>query len=83
MPLGRARRSMHSRAGRRTRVDLAETFALHADGRTKVIRETRPLDDVNDAFADVLAGDVQACLVFDLAAERATTASGEAAVTTV
>ena len=49
-----------------TRVDLAETFELHADGRTKVVRETRRLDQVNDCFDQVLAGAVDARLVFDL-----------------
>ena len=49
-----------------TRVDLVETFDLHADGRTTVIRETRRLDDVNDAFGEVERGDVEARLVFDL-----------------
>ena len=49
-----------------TRVDLAETFELHADGRTRVVRETRKLEDVNDCFAAVQRGDVDARLVFDL-----------------
>ena len=49
-----------------TRVDLAETFELHASGRTTIVRETRRLDDVNDAMAEVLAGHVDARLVFDL-----------------
>jgi propanol-preferring alcohol dehydrogenase len=49
-----------------TRVDLAETFELHADGRTKVVTETRKLEDVNECFDDVLAGAVDARLVFDL-----------------
>jgi propanol-preferring alcohol dehydrogenase len=49
-----------------TRLDLAETFELHADGRTTVIRETRHLEDVNDAFGEVERGDVDARLVFDL-----------------
>src|SRR5256885_14295117 len=39
-----------------TRADLREVFDLHAAGRTHVIRETRPLEDVNDAIADVEAG---------------------------
>jgi propanol-preferring alcohol dehydrogenase len=47
-----------------TRQDLAEVFALHAAGRTKVIAEARTLDDVNACFADVLAGRVPARLVF-------------------
>jgi len=49
-----------------TRVDLQETFQLHAEGRTRVIRETRKLDEVNAAMAEVLSGDVEARLVFDL-----------------
>jgi len=49
-----------------TRVDLVETFDLHPDGRTTVIRETRRLEDVNDAFQEVERGDVDARLVFDL-----------------
>jgi propanol-preferring alcohol dehydrogenase len=49
-----------------TRVDLAETFDLHAAGRTSVVRETRQLDDVNAAMAEVLSGSMEARLVFDL-----------------
>jgi alcohol dehydrogenase, propanol-preferring len=49
-----------------TRVDLAETFELHADRRTTVAREQRRLDDVNAAIADVEAGHVDARIVFDL-----------------
>jgi len=49
-----------------TRVDLAETFELHARGRTRVIRETRSLDDVNDAMGQVERGEVDARVVFDL-----------------
>ena len=49
-----------------TRVDLAETFELHAEGRTKVVRETRRLDQVNDCFDQVHDGAVDARLVFDL-----------------
>jgi len=51
-----------------TRVDLAETFELHADGRTQVVRETRSLDQVNQAIAEVEGGRVEARLVFDLRA---------------
>jgi propanol-preferring alcohol dehydrogenase len=47
-----------------TRKDLREVFELHAQGRTKVIRETRPLDDVNEAMDDVEAGRVAARIVF-------------------
>ncbi|MEV7600817.1 alcohol dehydrogenase AdhP [Kitasatospora sp. NPDC089797] len=49
-----------------TREDLAEVFRLHALGRTRVIRETRQLDDVNACFDEVLSGKVSARLVFDL-----------------
>ncbi|MBE3001959.1 alcohol dehydrogenase AdhP [Nocardiopsis sp. HNM0947] len=49
-----------------TREDLAEVFRLHQRGLTRVIREARRLDDVNDCFEEVLAGSVSARLVFDL-----------------
>jgi propanol-preferring alcohol dehydrogenase len=49
-----------------TRVDLAETFELHADGRTEIVRETRRLEQVNEAMAEVERGEVEARLVFDL-----------------
>ncbi|MCS6937875.1 MAG: alcohol dehydrogenase AdhP [Roseiflexaceae bacterium] len=39
-----------------TRADLAETFALHAAGKTRVLYETRALDHVNEAFEDVEHG---------------------------
>jgi propanol-preferring alcohol dehydrogenase len=47
-----------------TRVDLREVFALHAAGKTRVIREERPLSDVEAAMEDVLRGDVPARIVF-------------------
>jgi propanol-preferring alcohol dehydrogenase len=47
-----------------TRVDLREVFALHAAGKTRVVREERPLDDVEAAMEDVLRGDVPARIVF-------------------
>jgi alcohol dehydrogenase, propanol-preferring len=49
-----------------TRVDLAETFELHADGRTKIVRETRQLDDVNESMSAVLNGEIEGRIVFDL-----------------
>ena len=49
-----------------TRRDLAEVFELHEAGRTRVVTQTRQLDAVNEAFAEVLAGDVPARLVFQL-----------------
>ena len=48
-----------------TRQDLAEVFALHAAGRTRVIAEARKIDDVNEAMAEVLASKVPARLVFE------------------
>ncbi len=49
-----------------TRQELAEVFALHAAGRTRVVAEERTLDDVNDAFEDVLAGRTPARLVIQM-----------------
>jgi propanol-preferring alcohol dehydrogenase len=49
-----------------TRQDLAEVYRLHAAGRTRVIRETRPLEAVNESVADVLAGRVTARVVFEM-----------------
>ena len=49
-----------------TRNDLAECFALQAQGHTRVVTETRRLEDVNECFEEVLAGRVPARLVFDL-----------------
>lgn len=49
-----------------TRQDLAEVFELHARGRTRVVAETRKLDEVNDAIDDVLAGRATARIVFEL-----------------
>ena len=48
-----------------TRNDLQDVFDLHAQGRTRVVAETRKLEDVNACFEEVLAGDVPARLVFD------------------
>ncbi len=48
-----------------TRTDLREVFELHAAGKTRVIRETRPLDEVNEAIADVEAGRVAARIVLE------------------
>ncbi|WP_238012273.1 zinc-dependent alcohol dehydrogenase [Dactylosporangium sp. AC04546] len=48
-----------------TRQDLAEVFALHAAGRTRVIAQTRKLDEVNACFEEILAGQVPARLVFE------------------
>jgi propanol-preferring alcohol dehydrogenase len=48
-----------------TRTDVRDVFELHGAGRTRVIRETRSLDDVNQAMADVEAGRVAARIVFE------------------
>jgi alcohol dehydrogenase, propanol-preferring len=48
-----------------TRQDLAEVFELHAAGRTRIIAEGRKLDQVNEAIAEVLSGEVLARLVFE------------------
>ncbi|WP_285025473.1 alcohol dehydrogenase AdhP [Plantibacter sp. ME-Dv--P-122b] len=48
-----------------TRQDLAEVFALHAAGHTRIIAETRRLDQINDAMAEVLSGKVLARLVVE------------------
>jgi alcohol dehydrogenase, propanol-preferring len=47
-----------------TRKDLADVFALHGAGRTKVIAQERHLDDVNLCIEEVLSGQVPARLVF-------------------
>jgi len=47
-----------------TRADLADVFALHAAGRTKVIAQARDLHEVNMCIDQVLAGEVPARLVF-------------------
>ena len=39
---------------------------MHAQGRTRVIRETRKLEDVNECFEQVEKGHVKARIVFDL-----------------
>ena len=49
-----------------TRKDLAEVYAIHEQGRTRVIRETRKLEEVNECFEEVEKGLVKARIVFDL-----------------
>src|SRR6202035_4880713 len=49
-----------------TRKDLDEVYELHAHGRTRVIRETRTLETVNQSIQDVLDGTVTGRIVFDL-----------------
>ena len=52
-----------------TRQDLREVFELHAAGLTRIVRESRSLDDVNECIEEVLSGEVSARLVFDLRSE--------------
>ncbi|WUW19569.1 alcohol dehydrogenase AdhP [Streptomyces sp. NBC_01463] len=54
-----------------TRQDLAEVFRLHILGRTRVVRETRDLADINASIAEVLKGEVSGRLVFDLGRPKA------------
>jgi alcohol dehydrogenase, propanol-preferring len=49
-----------------TRNDLADVFALHAAGRTRVIAVDRKLDEVNQSIDDVLSGRVPARVVFQI-----------------
>jgi propanol-preferring alcohol dehydrogenase len=49
-----------------THLDLEEVFKLHAEGRTRVLYETRCLDDVNAAFAEVEAASSTPRLVFSM-----------------
>jgi alcohol dehydrogenase, propanol-preferring len=46
-----------------TRADLADVFSLHAQGRTRVIYETRDLGTVNESITDVLHGRARARIV--------------------
>jgi alcohol dehydrogenase, propanol-preferring len=46
-----------------TRADLATVFALHRQGRTRVISETRPLEAVNQSIDEVLQGKARARIV--------------------
>ncbi|HVU79131.1 MAG TPA: zinc-dependent alcohol dehydrogenase [Gaiellaceae bacterium] len=48
-----------------TRADLREVFELHAAEKTRVIREIRPLETVNESIAEVEAGRVAARIVFE------------------
>ncbi len=48
-----------------TRLDLAEVFELHAAGKTKVVRTTRHLNEVNESMKAVENGDIDARVVFD------------------
>jgi alcohol dehydrogenase, propanol-preferring len=48
-----------------TRQDLVEVFDLHAQGRTRVVAESRKLDEINESIDDVLAGRATARLVFE------------------
>ena len=56
-----------------TRQDLAEVFALHAAKKTRVIGESRHIEDVNTSIDQVLAGKIPARLVFEFEPEFAAT----------
>jgi propanol-preferring alcohol dehydrogenase len=43
-------------------------FELHRAGRTRVVYETRRLDDINEAIDEVLNARTPARLVFDISA---------------
>ena len=49
-----------------TRNDLADVFALHEAGRTKVVIEDRRLEEINESIDDVSSGAVAARVVFQL-----------------
>jgi propanol-preferring alcohol dehydrogenase len=49
-----------------TRNDLADVFALHAAGRTRVIAVDRKLEEVNESIEEVLSGQIPARIVFQL-----------------
>ena len=49
-----------------TSLDLAEVYQLHVAGRTKVMYETRRLEQVNEAMEEVEHGLIAARLVFDM-----------------
>jgi len=52
-----------------TPLDLAEVYQLHAAGKTKVIYETRRLEQVNEAMEEVEHARIPARLVFDMSYE--------------
>jgi hypothetical protein len=56
--------SYWSASAPRSSTDLREVFELHAAGKAKVIREIRPLDQVNESIADLEAWRVAARIVF-------------------
>ncbi|MFD4990255.1 hypothetical protein [Streptomyces sp. NPDC058374] len=43
-----------------------DVFRLHQFGRTRLVRGTRRLEDINTSIDEVLGGKVTARLVFDL-----------------
>ena len=49
-----------------TRLDLAEVFELHAQGKTRVIYEKRRLEQVNESWDAIEKGAVKARLVLDM-----------------
>jgi propanol-preferring alcohol dehydrogenase len=55
---------------RRHEVDLQETFEPRAEGGTHIVRESRTLEEVDEAIEEVLRGGVDARLVVELRALR-------------
>jgi len=49
-----------------TRLDLRETLELHVMGKTRMIYETRALDQVNETFDEVESGRAKARMVFTM-----------------
>jgi len=47
-----------------TRNDLADVFALHLAGRTRVVSVDRKIDEVNECIDDVVSGRIPARVVF-------------------
>lgn len=41
-------------------------YAIHAQARTRVIRETRTLEEVSECFEEIEEGNIKAHIVFDL-----------------
>lgn len=49
-----------------TREDLVEVYAIHAQGRARVIHEVRKLDEVYDFFQEADESSIKARIVFDM-----------------
>jgi propanol-preferring alcohol dehydrogenase len=49
-----------------TRKDLKECLQFAADGKVKAIIEVKPLDQINEIFADMLKGDITGRIVVEM-----------------